>query len=476
VGRIHRLAVTVAALLARAGVIDETRLRETTDLAWPRILTGFAIMSKRTVDLAVVGIAIGPTAVAGLTLANAYWTVGKFVFVGLAGGTISLVSQNYGGGDVGRASRTVEASLLLAAIVALPLVGLFVAGARPLVELLGSDTTTLGHGATYLAVVAPGLFFEALNLIASRTYAGIGDTVTPMALRVSGAALNALLSGLLVLGLGFGVAGAAIGTTLSTVAVACAFAWGMSGRSYGAGAGIDGASPVPVTVGRLPDREMLGQLLSVSAPLVARRVAQTAVVFPLLAIAATFGPVVVAAVGVGRQVRALLDSFGWGFSIATSTLVGQSLGRGDETVAAAYGREITKLSLVVYVTTAAAVALFARPIATVFVDGDGLAVATAFVRVAAISAIPLGVDGSVTGTLRGAGDTRVPFVATLVGLYAVALPFAWLGSVTALGVGGLLVALVAETLVPMAVNVARFRTGTWKAVSRTYRPERADPE
>jgi Na+-driven multidrug efflux pump len=216
----------------------------------------------------------------------------------------------------------------------------------------------------------------------------------------------------------------------------------------------------------------VGQLVTISTPLVARRIAQAAVVFPLLAIAATFGPLVVAAVGVARQVRALLDSFGWGFSIAASTLVGQALGRGDESTAAAYGWEITKLSLLVYVSTALLVVGFARPIAAVFADAEGLATTTRFVRIAAVSVVALGVDGSVTGTLRGAGDTRLPFVATLAGLYLVALPLAWVGTVTALGVAGLLAALVAETLVPMVVNVWRFRAGTWKAVSRSYRPDR----
>jgi hypothetical protein len=155
------------------------------------------------------------------------------------------------------------------------------------------------------------------------------------------------------------------------------------------------------------------------------------VVFPLLAIAATFGPIAVAAVGVGRQVRALLNSFTWGFSIASSTLVGQALGRGDEPIAEAYGREITRLSAVVYVLVVAVVVAAARPIASVFVDGPAdVDLATAFVRVAALSVLPLGVDGSVTGALRGAGDTRVPFVATMLGLYVVALPVAWLGTVT----------------------------------------------
>jgi Na+-driven multidrug efflux pump len=106
----------------------------------------------------------------------------------------------------------------------------------------------------------------------------------------------------------------------------------------------------------------------------------------------------------------------------------------------------------------------------VFVDGTAVGPTATFVAVAAVSAVALGVDGSVTGTLRGAGDTRVPFVATLAGLYLVTVPVAYLGVYTPLGSVALLAALVAETAVPMVVNALRFRTGTWKVVSRAYRP------
>jgi Na+-driven multidrug efflux pump len=98
-----------------------------------------------------------------------------------------------------------------------------------------------------------------------------------------------------------------------------------------------------------------------------------------------------------------------------------------------------------------------------------------FVRVAAVSVVALGVDGSITGALRGAGDTRIPFVAALAGLYLVALPLAWLGTVVpTLGIGGLLLALLAETAVPMVVNLRRFRSNRWKVVSRDYRPSVSD--
>ncbi|QZP38504.1 MATE family efflux transporter [Halobaculum magnesiiphilum] len=471
---LRRVGAAVAAALAAAGVIDESRLRATTDLAWPRIVTGFAIMSKRTVDLALVGLVIGPTAVAGLTLANAFWMAAKFVAIGLAGGTVALVSQNYGGGDDERAAAVVRLSVLIALALAVPAVAAFGLAAEPLVGLLGGDETAIGYGATYLAVVAPGLLFEFLNLIASRTYAGVSDTVTPMVVRAGGGIANIALSATFVLGFDMGVAGAALGTALATGLVTVVFAWGMTGRSYLRGRG---ASPVPLRLRGSPhDRELLTQIGRVSAPLVARRAAQGLVVFPLLAIAATFGPVAVAAVGVGRQVRALLGSFSWGFSIAASTLVGQELGRGDESEAEAYGRGITRLSLLVYLVAAAVVVALAEPIAAVFVDDPAnLALSADFVRVAAISVVALGVDGSITGTLRGAGDTRVPFVATLAGAYLAALPLAWAGTVIpALGVGGLLLSLLAETAVPLAVNLRRFRSNRWKAVSRSYRPSPGD--
>jgi putative MATE family efflux protein len=466
-----RAGSAAAGLLARAGVIREYRLKATVDLAWPRIVTGIAIMSKRVVDLALVGFVLGSTAVAGVTLASAYWMAAKFVAIGLAGGTVSLVSQNYGGGEAGRAARVVEASVLVSVALALPAAALYVLAAEPLVALLGNEPATVRFGSAYLAVVAHGLVFEFLNLIASRTYAGVGDTVTPMAVRAGGAVTNVLLSGLFVLGLGMGVAGAALGTVLATALVTVVFAWGMTGRSYLG----HGASPVPLSV-RIPrvDRGLFGQLLRVASPLAARRLAQGLVVFPLLAIAAAFGPVAVAAVGVARQVRELLNSFSWGFSIAASTLVGQALGGDDEGEAEAFGREITKLSVLVFVVVAVAVFAVAEPVASVFVEPGEVALTGAFVAVAAVSVVPLGVDGSLTGTLRGAGDTAVPFAATLIGLYLGALPLAWLGTVTALGVVGLQAAFIVETAVPMVINLRRFRTNRWKAVSRAYRPSAGD--
>jgi len=469
---LRRLLAFVAALLDRAGVIERGRLRETVDLAWPRIITGFAIMSKQTADLAMVGVALGAPAVAGLAFAGAYWTVGKFVAIGLAGGTVSLVSQNYGGDEAERAAVVVKQSVWIALLLSTPIVVGYVVFAPSLIGLLSTNAAAISYGTTYLAVVAPGLGFEFLNMIASRTYAGVSDTFTPMVVRAGGAVMNVLLSGSLIFGFGLGVMGAAIGTAVSTGLVTLVFSWGMFGRSYFG----TGASPVALSVGGPQfDVGLTRQLVQVSTPLVARRLAQGLVVFPLLGIADHFGPDAVAALEIGRRVRNLANSVTWGFSIAASTLVGQRLGRGDEREAGAFGREIIQLSLVIYLFVATGIALFSAQIAGVFVDDlAAIALTTSFVVMAAVSVIPLGVGGSATGVLRGAGDTRIPFYASLVGLYIFALPMAYVGVVMPLGVSALYIALVVETTIPAAIILWRFRTDRWKAVSRAYRPGAAD--
>ena len=463
-----RVLAWIAGLLARAGVIERERLRSTVDLAWPRVITGFAIMSKQTADLAMVGIVLGAPAVAGLAFAGAYWTVGKFVAIGLAGGTVSLVSQNYGGDETERAALVVKQSVWLALLLSVPIVSVYILFADSLIGLLSTNEAAIAHGTVYLAVVAPALLFEFLNMIASRTFAGVSDTFTPMVIRAGGAVLNIILSAVLIFGFGLGVMGAALGTAISVACVTLVFSWGMFGRSYFG----HGASPVALSVsGPQFDTELIRQLVSVSTPLIARRLAEGIVSFPLLAIADSFGSAAVAALEVGRRVRNLANSVTWGFSIAASTLVGQHLGSGDERTAESYGREIIQLSLVIYLGVAAGVAVFAEPIAGVFVDEpEAIALTTSFVIVAAISVIPLGLDGSATGVLRGAGDTRIPFYASLVGLYVCALPMAYLGVVTPLGITALYIALVVETTVPAAITLWRFQTGRWKAVSRAYRP------
>ncbi len=89
---VRGLLLAVGTALARVGLIDHERVVRATDLAWPRIVTGLARMSKSTVDVAMVGAALGSSAIAGLGYAAPYWGLAFALGGGVAGGTIGMVS------------------------------------------------------------------------------------------------------------------------------------------------------------------------------------------------------------------------------------------------------------------------------------------------------------------------------------------------------------------------------------------------
>jgi Na+-driven multidrug efflux pump len=194
--------------------------------------------------------------------------------------------------------------------------------------------------------------------------------------------------------------------------------------------------------------------------------------FPLLAIVDIFGTAVAAAFVIALRVRDLMNTPGWGFGLASSSLVGQELGIGDEGNAEAYGRDIIRFAVVVYLISAGLVFVFAEPIALAFVgdpSAPALPITVTLIHATCIGIVFRGLSRTASGPLRASGDTRWPFYGQVLG-YAIAIPVAYLGAVTPLGLTGLGLAIIIEMVTPAIVNYYRFTTGKWKVISRSYRP------
>jgi len=458
--------------LVQAGLADRDRVDRTVDLAWPRIVTGPARMSKSAVDVAMVGLAVGPAAIAGVGFASPYWGLAFTLGGGLAAGTIALVSQRYGAGAFDRLGLAVRTSALLAVLATLPIAAAFVAVPADLVGLLASDPRSVELGAAYLRVVALGAPFAALNLVGGRVLIGADDAWIPMALRGGGAAANTGLNAVLIFGLGMGVVGAAVGTVLANVAVTVAFAVGLvRGRLP-----VVGSFPVAVTArGRYAHPGTVRDLVTISAPVVGRNTAWTVARFPMLAFVALFGQPVVAAYVISRRIWGLMNTPGWGFGLAASSLVEQSLGVDDERTAEEYGHEITRIAVATY-AVAAVVFAFADPIVRLFVDdpaGRTVPVAVALVFAACLAVVARGIGGTYAGALDATGDTRWPFYSRVLGMFGAALPLTYLGATTSLGLYGRYLSYFGQSAVPALINYYRFATGKWKTISREYRPEPA---
>jgi putative MATE family efflux protein len=428
-------------------------------------------MSKSAVDVAMVGVAMGPVALGGVGLVGPFWGLAFSLGGGVAAGTIALVSQRYGADRHERIGQPIRSSVVLVVAITLPLTALFWSYPEALVGLLTSDPQIRGFGADYLKVVSLGVPFAALNLIGSRTYIGVDDAYSPMVIRAGGAVANVTLNAVFIFALDMGVVGAALGTVLANVFITVAFAVGLTIRR------VPGTRAFPARVavlGGYVDRETLSDLVTIGLPVAGRNSVWTAARFPMLAIVGLFGGPVLAAYIVARRIWGLMNTPGWGFGLAASSLVGQALGDENEDGAASYGIEITRIAVGVYLLGGILTAISAPWVVRLFVDDPGdpsVPIAVGLVYAACFAIVPQAVKATVAGALDATGDTRWPFYSQVLGMVVIAIPLAYLGATTALGLWGLYLAFLAESVVPAAVNYYRFSTGKWRAISREYRPD-----
>jgi putative MATE family efflux protein len=231
----RRLIEGFPALLARLGLVEREKATEALDLAAPVMVTGALRILLRIADFAMVGLALGDAAIAGLELGFQYYFVGFGLSLAITSGTISVVSRLQGAGDPARANLAVKQSLWLGLAISVPLTLVSWFHAPALVGVLTDDPDAIRNGATYLSIVMIALVPRFWSMIAARALAGSADTRTPMYVRLLTLPTNIALNAVLIFGLGpapeLGIAGAAIGTVVANaLAGAVFFALLVSGR------------------------------------------------------------------------------------------------------------------------------------------------------------------------------------------------------------------------------------------------------
>jgi putative MATE family efflux protein len=475
--RARRVLFLFPAAMARAGLLDREKGEEAFDLAIPVMVTGAMRTLLRTADFLMVGQAVGYRAVAALELGFQYYFIPFGLSLALTSGTISAVSRFKGAGEDAKADLAVKQSLWLALLISLPVTAISWVYAEPLIApLVSGDPRTVELGALYLKVVMLSVTFRFWSMIAARALAGAGDTRTPMYVRLLTLPTNIGLNAVLIFGLGpvqpMGVEGAAWGTVAANTLAAVIFLWLL----------VSGRRDVRLQLGgRQFDADIVRELVRVGAPLAGTRLSRTFGRFPFLFVLGVFGPSVLAAYAIGRRVMLLALMPAWGYSTASSTLVGQSIGAGEERAATDYGWQTLRIALATQLLIAAGIFAFARPVSALF-GTENLDLTVTFVRVFGLGVAGFSISRTMRGALRGAGDTKWPLYGTVAGTYLLKLPVAFLAvpaGTTLLAVGGITLdvgmnlglaavfgAILGDMYLRAAVNTYRFWTGKWKIVAR----------
>ncbi|HTH05320.1 MAG TPA: MATE family efflux transporter, partial [Ilumatobacteraceae bacterium] len=169
-------------------------------------------------DTAMVG-HLGATPLAGLGLASAVLQtiIGLMVFLAYA--TTPSVARRLGAGDErGAVASGVDGLWLALGLgVVLALAGWW---ATPwLVGVFGASAEVAAAASVYLSISMAGLPAMLVVFAATGLLRGLQDTRTPLWVAGTGFAVNIALNALFIYGLGWGIAGSAVGTVIAQ--------WGM---------------------------------------------------------------------------------------------------------------------------------------------------------------------------------------------------------------------------------------------------------
>jgi putative MATE family efflux protein len=436
-------------------------------LGWPIAVQQTFTTLMRTVDIVVTGL-ISPAAIAAIGLADLYAQIPLRVGLGLGAGAIALSSQDTGRGAASTRDRAITQALVIGALCGLPLVAVGLLSSRVLVAALGAEPEVVRLGGTYLALVFAAAPMRIVGLVGARSLQGAGDTRTPMVVNASANALNVLLTASLGLGVWvaprLGVLGVGVATAVSrTVEAATVTGVIASGRT-------------PLSLARPRDLTVTRQLVAVSAPTFAEGMSTSLANFPVNALLLVFGTEVNAAYHVGRRIyQQLTGPLYRSFSTVTSILVGQALGEGDPGAARYAANAVLAFS--VATLGFAGVVLFAgaEHLVAVFTrDATTATYAAAFTRVFGVSMVLFGVFFPLAGALRGAGDTRTPFYARLVGAFGFMVGGSYLlGVEFGYGLPGVYAGVVLSYVCWTAIVGAGFRWGEWAETAASMMAERA---
>lgn len=368
--------------------------REILRLAVPAFLALVAEPLFLLADSAIVG-HLGTSALAGLGVASAVLLTAVNIFVFLAYGTTAVVARRLGAGDQrGAISAGVDGIWLALLLGTLGAVGtaLF---AAPLVQVFGAGPDVAAEAVTYLRWSALGIPSMLVVLAATGVLRGLQDTRTPLVAAVVGFTANAALSLLLVHGVGWGIAGAAIGTVIAQTGMALALVLVVvrGARRLGSSLTFHGAGVLRAARGGIP--------------LLVRTIALRAALLVTTWSAAGLGDEQLAAHQVAMTVWSTLAFALDALAIAAQALTGKTLGASDvEGTRAAttlmlrwsvwFGAALTLLVLVLH-----------RVIPLGFSQDPDVRTALAAALVVVALGQPIaGIAFILDGVLIGAGDTR----------------------------------------------------------------------
>lgn len=428
--------------------------RELLRLAWP-ITVSMVSFSTMTLASTAFVAHVGSDELAGVGLAGVVGFALVCFGIGLLRGAKTLVSQAVGAQRRDRIPELLGAALALALVlgVVATIAGHLVA---PLLVSLSASPRAGHFAAQYLAIRSLGAPLVLVYAALREASYGVGDSRAPMRASLVGNAVNITLDVILILGLGWGVQGAAIATICGNLTETAMLAWPM--RSQLRTIKWRPSAVRAVWAQGVPNG--LQFVMEVGAFLIL-----TVLVARMSAIDGAAHQMVLHLVNVSfLPAHALAES--------AAVLVGQAVGGNRDALVPKVAKRALALGAGYSAFVCVAYAIVGGTIASAMSSGDPAlaARATMLVHVSLAFLVADAANVIARGVLRGASDVRYAALVGMATSWLTTPPLAYLfGVVWGMGAVGGWIGLAVEIIVGAALFWWRVARGGWRPAAAAAR-------
>jgi len=396
--------------------------KRTFDIALPSTVESVLIALISSVDMIMVG-SIGADAIASVGITNQPKFIILAIILSLNMGVTVVVSHRRGEEDRKAANRCLAQAWKISAMVALVLSTLGFIFAREVVVLAGATAEYADMAGLYFRTIMVGNFFYSMSLTINAAQKGCGNTKIAMKTNLVANVVNLVFNFFLINGIGFfpklGVFGAGIATSIGNFVAFVMSVYSLSDP--------DGFLYLDRHQDWKFDKKTLKDLYNIASSSFAEQVFLRIGFFAYSRTVATLGMVAFATHNVCMNLLQISFSFGDGLSVATSSLVGQSLGAKRKDLAMIYSKATQRLGNLIGIVLGIIMVIFRVQLISLFSDDPAIiANGSNIVFIIAVTMFFQITQVVTYGCLRSAGDVKFTAMLSLLSVTLVRPTLTWL--------------------------------------------------
>ncbi|MBR5635696.1 MAG: MATE family efflux transporter [Pseudobutyrivibrio sp.] len=379
----------------------------------PIILSGVLQLLFNAADVIVVGRFAGEASLAAVGSTNSLINLMTNLFIGMSVGANVCAAQFYGAGQEKDVAKTVHTSTAFSLIcgVVLILIGAF--GARPMLEMMGSPADVISLAALYVRIYFIAMPAIMLYNFLAAILRSSGDTKHPLIFLTIAGVINVLLNLVLVIAFNMGVAGVAIATVTSNY-ISCGLLVGFFMKQDDA---------LKLEISRISiDGRILRKIIRIGLPAGIQGTVFSLSNVVIQSAINSFGTAVIAGSSAAGSIEGFVYISMNSVSQTTVTFVGQNYGAGDEKRVKRVIFESLGIVTVVGLVLGNLAHGFAGQLLGIYTDSaDAIAAGTLRLFWVCCPYFLCGIMDTLTGGLRGLGNSTLPMIVSLLGACATRL-------------------------------------------------------